>query len=1124
MQKVLRKRIFRDLRSNLTRYMALFLLIVLGMYLIVGMVGAAENIIRSVTDGGARNQIEDGSFSVFVPLADEVVKDMENKGITLERMFYLDYLMADDSAIRIYQNRDNINKIDLTEGKLAAGQQEIVVEKLYAEAKGLTVEDSIEIGGTVFTITGIGSTPDYDLVLEKDTDSSADGRHFGTAFVNAEQYQQLKQAGRALKSEEYVYSYLLNGRMTDEEVQEYLCDLAFDESEVEDALFQEMLEDALRVKNEMQEGIRALKDGVREMRDGLAQLTDSNQELKDGINTIMDSYLESAGDELKSLGNDTVLTASNYEQVIREVMAGDGLLKEQLESTLTGLNGVAGYKEAVIAYTRGVEEALAGSESLQDGTWVLNDGLNELVQNNSSLKEGAAQIFTVQLSQVSEMLSPYGAALTEENYRQTLNGVIDQLQSTGNAELAGQLSLALTGLVRLQEFKEGVGAYVDSVAAVQQGAGSLGEGTAALKEGMGTLAGYNESLVSGSGRLLAMLLAQVEEQLGESGINVNLTETNYQSVLADLMGSEGDAKVREQLQEALEGLNSLKAYRDGISGYTEGVAAAKDGSEELLEGIEELQEKTDEALDAYFNYEIDNLTKFVTRDHNPRIEGSINDVIINKYVGMAAGVIAMILFTFVISVFVIHGIEREYPVIGALYALGAKKGELIRHYLTLPVLITALGGAVGTALGFSVIGTGYFAEDSIAYFSMPEIVGYYPHYLLVYGLIMPPVVAVMVNLLVINKKLSQPALKLMRNEQSDRPFRQVELKKLGYVRKFQVRQFLREIRSSFAVITGMFISLLILLLGVNCSALCNNLIEQNKRDAAYEYMYTFKYPESNIPIGGEACYLESLNKEAYGYDLDVTLLGINPDNPYFDFEVEAGKNKVTLSDSAAGKFKLKAGDTLILEDEIHERYYAFTVAQIVPYSIGLHVFMDISSMRELFGQNEDYYNTVLSDRELNIDSDRLYGVVTRENIEKSAAIFNDMMGPMVKMMTVVSIIIFVIVMYLMMKVMLDRSAYNISLMKVFGYRRKEIKKLYLDGNFIMVGLSALICIPAAKLTMDALYPYFVSNVAVGLDLTLKWYMYIIIYGGIILSYFLINKLLVRRINKMLPAEVLKNLE
>jgi len=1124
MQDVLGKRIFRDLRSNFTRYIALFLLIVLGMYLIVGMVGAAENVIRSVAGGEKRNKVEDGSFSVFVPLTADVVKNMENKGITLERMFYLDYLMADDSTIRIYQNRDNINKIDLTAGKLAGGPQEVVVEKLYAEAKGLTVGDSIEIGGTGLTITGIGSTPDYDLMLEKDTDSSADGRHFGTVFVEAEQYQQMKEEGRAVKSEEYIYSYLLNGRMTDDEVKEYLCDLEFDESEVEDVLFQEMLEDALSVKNDMQEGISALKDGAQEMRDGLVELTDYNQDMNDGITAIMESYLESAGERLKSMGNDTALTESNYEQVIRGMMAGDGLLRDQLESTLTGLNGVAEYKNAITAYTQGVDEALAGINSLQEGTGALNDGLGELVQNNDSLKNGSAQIFSAQLAQVSGMLSPYGVTVTEENYQATLNGMIAQLRNAGDTELAGRLESALAALISLQEFKEGVGVYVDSVAAVQQGAGSLGEGTAAIKDGMGTLAGYNESLVSGSGRLLSMLLAQVEEQLGESGIDVSLTEANYQSVLTNLMGSEGDTKVREQLQEALDGLNSLKTYQDGIAEYTDGVAAAKDGSEELLEGIEELQEKTDEALDEYFNYDIDNLTKFVTRENNPRIESSINDVIINKYVGMVAGVIVMILFTFVISVFVIHGIEREYPVIGALYALGAKKGELIRHYLTLPVLITALGGIVGTILGFSPLGTGYFAQDSIDYFSMPDIINYYPPYLLVYGLIMPPLVAVIVNLLVINKKLSQPALKLMRNEQSDQQFGQMQLKKLDYVRKFQIRQLLREIRSSFAVITGMFISLLILLLGVNCKALCDNLIEQNERDAVYEYMYTYKYPESDVPSGGEACYLENLNKEAYGYDLDVTLMGIDKDNPYFDFQVEAGKNKVALSDSSASKFNLKEGDTLILEDEINERSYAFTVDQIVPYSIGLQVFMDISSMRELFGQSDDYYNAVLADRELNIESDRLYGVVTRENIEKSAAIFKDMMGPMIIMMTIVSIIIFVIVMYLMMKVMLDRSAYNISLMKVFGYRRKEIKKLYLDGNFIMVSLSALICIPVAKLAMDALYPYFVSNVAVGLDLTLKWYMYVIIYSGTILSYFLINKLLVRRINKLLPAEVLKNRE
>lgn len=44
----------------------------------------------------------------------------------------------------------------------------------------------------------------------------------------------------------------------------------------------------------------------------------------------------------------------------------------------------------------------------------------------------------------------------------------------------------------------------------------------------------------------------------------------------------------------------------------------------------------------------------------------------------------MALFAYVISVFVVHQINRESSVIGALYALGVTKGALIRRYITLP--------------------------------------------------------------------------------------------------------------------------------------------------------------------------------------------------------------------------------------------------------------------------------------------------------------------------------------------------------------------------------------------------------------------------------------------------------
>ena len=64
-----------------------------------------------------------------------------------------------------------------------------------------------------------------------------------------------------------------------------------------------------------------------------------------------------------------------------------------------------------------------------------------------------------------------------------------------------------------------------------------------------------------------------------------------------------------------------------------------------------------------------------------------------------------------------------------------------------------------------------------------------------------------------------------------------------------------------------------------------------------------------------------------------------------------------------------------------------------------------------------------------------------------------------------------------MKVMIDRSAYNISLIKVFGYKRKEIRKLYLDGNFYVVAIGALICLPLSKYIMNKLFPFMISNAA-----------------------------------------------
>lgn len=839
MQTVLRKRIIRDLKENLMRYLALGALIILCMYLIISLIGTADTIIIGSEKAAERNLLEDGQFSLFVPLLESEKEELEDEGITLEEQFYLDYELEDDSTLRVFKNREEINLLEVVDGRIVDAKNEVVLERRYCNEHGIAVGDSIVIGGNTYEIVGIGCTPDYDAVYKDFTDSSVDSFQFGTAFVTEDAYEELLAEGKSVKAEEYVYAYLLNDAMTDDDLKAKLEDMKVDADSIEDEYFQEYWEEQIEDKQEMEDGIEDLREGSEDLEDGLEKLSD---------------------------------------------------------------------------------------------------------------------------------------------------------------------------------------------------------------------------------------------------------------------------------------------VKIGIPALDDGIADAKDGASELADGIDELQEETDEFFDKYFDVEISNLRSFLKVEDNPRAQAAATDQVINKYGGVIAGGIVLVLFAYVISVFVVYGIEKENATIGALYALGVKRKELILHYLCLPVMITFISGVLGCVFGFAAIGGSTIMGNCYAYFSIPNMEDVYPAYLIVYGLVLPPVLSSLVNWLVIRKKLNKPALQMLRNEQKQSNMGQMKLGKIGFVATFRIRQMLREARTSLTVVGGMFISLLILMLGLNCYNMCIHISEDNKADTKFEHLYTYKYPEGSVPEGGYEAFSKGMKKQNLGYNLDVTILGITEDNPFFDVELTDSKSEVVISSAMAEKYGIKEGEVFVVEDEEAKMHYAFTVKDIAQYSTSYYVFMDIDCMREMFGENDTYYNQVFADQELDIEPGRLYGVTTKKDIVESANVFIEQMTPMIIMMVTFSCLIFAVVMYLMMKVMIDRSAFHISMVKVFGYRTKEIKKLYLNGNFYVIAAGALICIPLAKKCMDLMYPVMVSNVACGMNLEFAPALYGIIYAGVILVYLVINQLLVRRLNKVNLAEVLKNRE
>ncbi|MBQ5311235.1 MAG: ABC transporter permease [Oscillospiraceae bacterium] len=1016
MNRVLRKRLLRDLRSNLGRYTALMLLIVMGIFLVTSLVVSSDVIISGTEAKKSENMVEDGQFSVFLPLSADELDIVSDGGTTIEKMFSLDLDIKQGQKVRMFKNRKSIDLIQLDEGRLAADTGEAVIEKRFSEVNGISVGSTLTAGGVTFTITGIGTVPDYDNMLAELSDTAVQSELFGLIFVTDEQYDAVLDSGTQ-KAEDYTYAYRLGSGITDDDIKDRITNLDFDATKVTDRYFRETIDDILNDRKKIEDSVDELCDATAELDDGAGELSEGADELSEGADKLSDGARELSG----------------------------------------------GAKDLDV----GAGELDTGAKDLADGAKTLSDGMSQLDAYGAQLSDGADALIDGYLATVQSSLSAYGlnVPLTRENYAT----VLDSLALVSGQKEITELRQSLDSLL---EFKSGVDEYTSNVSTAAAGAKELSDGADKLKDGTSAL-------------------------------------------------SSGAKNMRKGANDLSRGAAELS---DGADRLADGTSELKDGTETFRENADDLRTDMDELLDRVFEIDIDNLTSFIKRADNIRIGAAAGDVVLNRMAGLVAGIIMLILFSYVISVFVVHQIERESGVIGSLYALGVKKKDLLAHYITLPTIIAFVGGAAGFFLALTPIGIRDQMGDSYDYFSLPEFPMVYPVYMILYAFVLPPLISAAVNAVVINSKLSRTALSLMRNEQSDSVYKQFAVRTKSFRTMFAVRQLVREMRSAVTLLLGLFFSMLVVMLGMNTYTMCSNGNKMNIADTRYEYMYMYKYPTDEAPSGGEKAYVKDLSTCDTGYNLSVTVIGLDKESSFFDVHPEKSINKAVINNSIYERLGYRTGDKVTFTDDASGKGYTFTVSGVCSYSPGFTVFMDRESMCDLFGEEKDYYNAVYSDKALDIEEGRLYSITTREDIERASGVFIEKMQSLIWTLVIAGTVIFCVVMYLMMGVMIDRAAYGISLIKIFGFKDREIRSLYLNGNLAVVAVGGLLCMPVAKAVIDTIYPSFIANVACTMDLTFPLPLLALLYVMMIVIYLVINEILVFRIKRITPAEVLKNRE
>ena len=95
------------------------------------------------------------------------------------------------------------------------------------------------------------------------------------------------------------------------------------------------------------------------------------------------------------------------------------------------------------------------------------------------------------------------------------------------------------------------------------------------------------------------------------------------------------------------------------------------------------------------------LTDFVKAGDNQAITFTGEDMGGDLVMIITLLYIVMVVLAFVFAVTTRSTIEKEASTIGTLRALGYTRGELIRHYLTLPIWVTLVSAIIGNILGYT---------------------------------------------------------------------------------------------------------------------------------------------------------------------------------------------------------------------------------------------------------------------------------------------------------------------------------------------------------------------------------------------------------------------------------------
>lgn len=519
------------------------------------------------------------------------------------------------------------------------------------------------------------------------------------------------------------------------------------------------------------------------------------------------------------------------------------------------------------------------------------------------------------------------------------------------------------------------------------------------------------------------------------------------------------------------------------------------------------------------------VTNYIPQYSNQAIRFTDNDMGNDRKMFSVFLYIVIAIIAFIFAITTSNTISKEATIIGTLRASGYTKGELIVHYMTMPMLVILVSALVGNILGYTC-----FKEVAVniyyTNYSLPTYVTLWNADAFIKTTFIPVLLMFFINFALLTSRLKLSPLKFIRRDFSKKQKRKAFRlnTKIGIMKRFRLRIIFQNMPNYIIIVIGIFFANIILLLGMAFPALLERYQEDITSTMLCNYQYILKTAaETNTKGAEKYCAASLVTIEDKLRSESVSVFGVISDSHYIELAFDG--DSVYLSSAFSEKFGISAGERITLKEKLGDKKYHFTVKGFYDYPAGIAIFMSQELFNETFEQDTDYFNGYFSNVEISdIDDMLIAAKITEDDFNKMSRQLTTSLGSIFEMFFWFGLVMFVLLIYLLSKIVIEKNCQSISMTKILGYTNNEISGLYIMSTSLVVIGAFILTMPLVNKLMEYVCAIMLSEYSGWLPYYVPFSAFVRIIAAGIISYAIIAFMQFQRV-KQIPLDIaLKNVE